>query len=141
MQTPFCHFHKRSKNIEADIVIIPDLTQEQRKEEAEMNNEAERRNQALTQEDRAKNLQWMVVGARGEKRIVKGTARARGGGSGPPAARGRGGLAPPLLPPRLRQGPWDPAAGRGAGSSLSARMSGGTFWTWSSRICQKECRK
>jgi hypothetical protein len=36
----------------ADIVIIPDLTKEQRKEEAEMVNEVERRNNVLSQEDR-----------------------------------------------------------------------------------------
>jgi hypothetical protein len=73
----------------AETVIIPDLTIEQRKEEAEMNSEAERRNRNLTQEDREKNLQWMAVGARGERRLVKGQARLRGAG----AARGAAGAA------------------------------------------------
>jgi hypothetical protein len=106
----------------ADVSIIPDLTQEQRKEEAEMNSEVEKRNRELSQEDRAKNLEWMVVGARGERRMVKGTARVRGGG--PVRGRGGGGLAPPLLPPRPRQGPWDPAVGgRGAGTGQRGRTS------------------
>jgi hypothetical protein len=77
----------------------------------------ERRNRDLTEEDKAKNLVWMVVGARGEKRIVKGVTRMRGAAAGGPprggpAARGRGGIT--LLPPRLRQEPWTAAAGRGA---------------------------
>ena len=37
--------------------------------------EAERRNGALTEEDRAKNLRWAVVGGKGEKRLIKTTAR------------------------------------------------------------------
>jgi hypothetical protein len=43
-----------------DVMIVPDLTKEQRKEEAAMNSEAEKRNENLSEEDRAKNLQWMV---------------------------------------------------------------------------------
>jgi hypothetical protein len=65
----------------AEVVIIPDLTHEQRKEEAELVKEAERRNSNLAQEDVTKNLEWSVVGARGERRLVKGVARG--------AARGR----------------------------------------------------
>jgi hypothetical protein len=62
----------------ADIVIIPDLMKEQRREEADMCSEVERRNLSdLTEDDVAKNLQWMVVGARGERRIVKGILRER----------------------------------------------------------------
>jgi hypothetical protein len=100
-----------------EVVIVPDLTKNQRKEEAEMAGEVERRNRDLSEEDRSKNLVWMVVGARGEKRIVKGVTRMRGAaGGGPPrggpAARGRGSIT--LLPPRLRQEPWTAAAGRGA---------------------------
>jgi hypothetical protein len=116
----------------AETVIIPDLTQEQRKEEAEMNNEVERRNSELTQEDRAKNVEWMVVGARGERRMVKGTVRvrgaARGGGAGrPAAAAARGGLAPVLLPARPAPEPWDPMVGgrgRGAATGGSQRARG-----------------
>jgi hypothetical protein len=103
----------------AEVTIVPDLTEGQRNEEAAMNSEVEKRNSELTEEDKAKNLEWRVVVARGEKRVVKGQARPRGAASmadgsarGRPAARGRGAA---LLPPRLRQGPWDPAArGRGA---------------------------
>jgi hypothetical protein len=105
----------------ADVVIIPDLTKEQRQEEADMHSEATRRNGELTQEDRAKNLEWMVVGARGERRIVKGTVRAGGAGA-QPAQRG-GGRGGPVPPPAQqgggRGGPAPPPApgggGRGAG--------------------------
>jgi hypothetical protein len=55
----------------AEIMIIPDLTQEQRREEAEMVTEAVRRNAELSEEDKAKNLEWSVMGARGERRLVK----------------------------------------------------------------------
>jgi hypothetical protein len=122
----------------AEVAIIPDLTLEQRKEEAEMSSEAERRNRELTEEDRAKNLEWMVVGARGERRMVKGTVRGRGAGgagrgvggagrgvggagrgaaSGPPV-RGGGSLGPALLPARPEPEPWGPVlSNRGAASS------------------------
>jgi hypothetical protein len=108
-----------------EVMIVPDLTKEQRKEEAAMSSEAEKRNENLSEEDRSKNLQWMVVGVRGEKRLVKGVLRMRGaaGGGHPrggPAARGRG--AATLLPPRLRQEPWDPVVGgRGAGKAARGR--------------------
>jgi hypothetical protein len=46
---------------------VPDLTQEQRKDEAAMLKEAEERNGCLSEEEKAKNLEWMVVGARGER--------------------------------------------------------------------------
>jgi hypothetical protein len=120
----------------SEVVIVPDLTKEQRKEEAAMNGEAERRNSELTEEEKAKNLEWMVVGARGERRIVKGVARARGAaaggpprgqptaaarGRGQPAAAARGRGAVNLLPPRLRQEPWTVAGGRGAGPGTRGR--------------------
>jgi hypothetical protein len=117
----------------SDVVIIPDLTQEQRKEEAEMNEEVERRNRELSQEDRTKNLAWMVVGARGERRMIKGAARARPvrgaargtGRGGQPAARG-GGPAPQLLPARPGAEPWGPVVGgRGAEGSGGQRGRGG----------------
>jgi hypothetical protein len=113
----------------SETVIIPDLTQEQRREEAEMNNEVERRNRDLTQEDRAKNLEWIVVGARGERRIVKGSVRTRGArgagrgaGGGLPQARGGAQAAPVLLPARPATGPWDPVVGgRGGQRGRPAR--------------------
>jgi hypothetical protein len=74
----------------AEVTIIPDLTNEQRKEEAEMVKEAEQRNRQLTQEDLAKNLEWRVVGARGEKRLIKTVQRSapRGGMRGVAAVGG-----------------------------------------------------
>jgi hypothetical protein len=111
----------------ADTVIIPDLTQEQRKEEAEMISEAERRNQELTQEDKAKNLEWMVVGARGERRIVKGQVRARGavrGAAG--AARGAAGAARGAAgAARVAAGAARVAAGATRGATGAARGAAG----------------
>ena len=51
--------------------ISADLTREQRKDEADMVQEAERRNADLSEDDRAKNLVWMAVGRKGEKRLIK----------------------------------------------------------------------
>jgi len=45
--------------------------------------EMQRRNEVLSEEDAAKNLQWAVVGGRGERRLIKTTARQ------PPRAMGR----------------------------------------------------
>lgn len=77
-----------------EISIVPDLTPEQRKEEAEMQEEAERRNaEELTDDDVSKNLKWSVVGQRGEKRLLKGRERTyptpRGGRG--TSSRGAGG--------------------------------------------------
>lgn len=55
----------------SNIQIGPDLTKKQRQEEANLTTEAVRRNRALGDDDRAKNLAWTVVGHRGEKRLVK----------------------------------------------------------------------
>jgi hypothetical protein len=123
-----------------EVSIIPDLTQEQRREEAEMNKEVERRNRDLPPEDRAKNLEWMVVGARGERRMVKGVVRTRpvrgaaggAGAAGRPTAGGAGGrpaavggLAPQLLPSGPSQDRWDPAVGgRGAGAGARGGQRG-----------------
>ena len=71
---------KNARNLEKtkfrDVNIGPDLTKEQREREIELKREAERRNEQLTEEDRSKNQEWAVVGARGEKRLIKTTARA-----------------------------------------------------------------
>jgi len=56
--------------------ISADLTPGELKEEREMVTEAENRNKNLTEEDRAKNLKWLVVGQKGEKRLYKGVERA-----------------------------------------------------------------
>jgi hypothetical protein len=55
----------------SDVGISADLTKRQREEEKEMKKEAERRNTQLTETDKSKNLEWLVVGARGEKRLIK----------------------------------------------------------------------
>ena len=100
----------------AEVGIMPDLTQEQRRDELEMVQEAQRRHEEMSEEDRAKNGFWRAVGRRGEKRLVRGISRegdrerenrrtTRGGGQ-----RGRGGTLPTTGP---RGGPWHPR-GRGA---------------------------
>jgi len=55
----------------SDIDIGPDLTKRQRQEEGDMRAEAARRNREVSDEDRAKNLAWTVVGPKGERRLVK----------------------------------------------------------------------
>ena len=56
----------------SEVGIMPDLTPEQRRDEADMVKEAERRNVSLTADEKSKNLSWMVVGRKGEKRLLKG---------------------------------------------------------------------
>ena len=75
-----------------DVQISQDLTKRQREEESDMRCEAEKRNGELSEEDKAKNLQWAVVGARGEKRLIKTTARDQQ----QQGFRGRGRGRPPL---------------------------------------------
>jgi hypothetical protein len=83
---------KRLENtVFSNVNVSADLTKRQRDEEKEMWKEAEDRNGKLTEDDRAKNLHWLVVGARGEKRLIKSTQRdQRGGERG--VRRGRGGV-------------------------------------------------
>jgi hypothetical protein len=60
----------------SDVGIVPDLTIQQRREEQDMQGEAVRRNEEeLTEEDRSKNWQWLVVGPKGGKRLIKGVPR------------------------------------------------------------------
>ena len=40
-----------------------------------MKEEAEKRNSKLSEDDRSKNLKWLVVGRKGEKRLIKGIDR------------------------------------------------------------------
>jgi hypothetical protein len=75
----------------SDVSVGIDLTKVQREEEKEMKKEADRRNTQLAEQDKAKNLQWMVVGSRGEKRIIKAVPREQPAQRGRPAGRGRGG--------------------------------------------------
>ena len=60
-----------------NVSIVPDLTRKQRQQEARLREEAESRNGRLTEEDRRNNLKWIVVGMRGEKRLIKGVERDR----------------------------------------------------------------
>jgi hypothetical protein len=55
-----------------NVAIVPDLTKMQRRAEDQLSGEAEIKNRSLTAEDREKNLRWLVVGRRGEKRLIKG---------------------------------------------------------------------
>jgi len=74
---------RRARDLEKskfkEVSICADLTWKQREEEADLVKEAGRRNEKeLTEEDKAKNLIWAVVGAKGQKRLVKTTARPQG---------------------------------------------------------------
>jgi hypothetical protein len=80
------------------VTVGPDLTKKQRQEEAEMHEEAERKNKELSEDDKAKNLQWAVVGGRGERRLIKtvqrewmkkGRRMSRGGAGGEREGRTR----------------------------------------------------
>jgi predicted nuclease with TOPRIM domain len=73
------HILEKAKDLQnttySDVNIVPDLTKKQRLEETKMREEVDNRNKELTREDREKNLKWLVVGKRGEKRIIKGQER------------------------------------------------------------------
>ena len=59
-----------------EVGIVPDLTPRQRKEEQNMSEEVEKKNEeVLSDEDKAKNLRWLLVGPRGARRIIKGVPR------------------------------------------------------------------
>jgi hypothetical protein len=76
------------------ISIGPDQTRKQRQAEKKLAEVAEKKNrEELTAEDVSKNLKWMAVGRKGEKRIVKGTARENTWGessNSQPLGQGRG---------------------------------------------------
>ncbi len=78
-----------------DVTVGPDLTKVQRDEEKDLREEAEKKNEELTEEDISKNLQWTVVGPKGEKRLIKTVQRerdwTRGGGKARIATGMRGG--------------------------------------------------
>ena len=100
----------------------PDLTKEQRKEESDMKKEMEEKNKALSADEKAKNLAWRMVGPRGERRLVKGTAREqeniRGGSSRGAMSRGIFSRGPRQLPPRV-------SSGRGVGRITTRSRRGG----------------
>ncbi len=85
---------RRLKNTKFEYIsIVADLTKKQRQEEMGMEREAEKRNGTLSTEDKAKNLKWIVVGRKGEKRIIKTIPRVeedRGRGSGQVSQEVRG---------------------------------------------------
>jgi len=117
----------------SEVQVVPDLTKTQRERENKMREEMHRRNAALPEEDRAKNLEWAVVGARGERRLIKTTARVqRPQGSqnaaaarGAPGGRGRGMVARGAAATR---GAPHPTRGtnRGTGRGARAATRGGT---------------
>jgi hypothetical protein len=57
------------------VSVGPDLTRMQRRAEDKLSSEAEMRNTQLTAIDIERNVRWIVVGRRGEKRLIKGTER------------------------------------------------------------------
>jgi hypothetical protein len=76
------------------VSIGPDQTRSQRQADKKLNEKVEQKNrEELTQEDLAKNLKWVAVGQKGEKRIVKAPVREdmEAGGSHRGGGRGRGG--------------------------------------------------
>jgi hypothetical protein len=81
--------------------ISKDLTPQEIHEEKEMEREAEKKNKDVNQEDRAKILKWLVVGKKGEKRLIKTTEKSGPtschGTRGDHATRGhRSSLLPPI---------------------------------------------
>jgi hypothetical protein len=58
-----------------NVSVVPDLTRMQRRGEDKLTSEADSRNGNLTADDREKGLRWIVVGKRGEKRLIKGVER------------------------------------------------------------------
>jgi hypothetical protein len=75
-----------------DVTVGADLTKKQRDEESELKETAEKKNGGLTEEDIAKNLQWTVVGRKGEKSLIKTVQRewVRGGREGRESGERRG---------------------------------------------------
>ena len=61
------------------ISVVADLTKKQRQEEEELGKVAGRKNKDLTEEEKAKNLNWIVVGRKGEKRLIKTVQREQQG--------------------------------------------------------------
>lgn len=78
------------------VYLVPDLTWQQRKEEEDLASEMHKKNSELTDEQKDLNLEWRLVGPKGEKRLVLGKkivetdrrwregwrGRGRGGGGG-----------------------------------------------------------
>jgi hypothetical protein len=73
------HILAKARNLQgtaySDISVVPDLTKKQRSREAKMKLEADERNKKLTTDEKNRNEKWLVVGRRGEKRLIKGVER------------------------------------------------------------------
>ena len=80
-----------------NVGISADLTPWELKEERELAAEAARRNEELDDEDRAKNLKWLLVGQKGARRLIKGVERV------PPTSNSQRQPSPP--PPGLNAQP------------------------------------
>ena len=73
------HLLEKSKELKytryENVTVVPDMTKSQRRGEQKLRDEADNRNAQLSDVDRAKNLKWIIVGKRGEKRLIKGLER------------------------------------------------------------------
>jgi hypothetical protein len=58
-----------------NVAVVPDLTKMQRRGEDKLNAEAEVRNRNLTVDDRERGVKRLVVGKKGEMRLIKGIER------------------------------------------------------------------
>jgi hypothetical protein len=100
------------KSLEPEVSVCPDMTRKQREDEAQVWKDVEEKNSNRTPDEIAKNLEWRVVGQKGERRIVMGQARGAVQGRARGAVRGmeRGG-----------------GGARGAGSTSYARRGASTW--------------
>jgi hypothetical protein len=87
---------RKAKNLDktnySEVNISADLTKRQRDEEKDMKKEAEKRNNLMSESEKAKNLEWIVVGARGEERLIKTVPREQPSRRGGETRGGRGRL-------------------------------------------------
>ncbi len=92
-ETVKCEILDRAKELQnteyQHIGIGPDQTKKHKQAEIKLTEEANRMNrEELTEQDKAKNLKWVVIGPRGEKRVVKMLDREKEGARGGPSVRG-----------------------------------------------------
>ena len=83
-----------------NVGISADLTPMELKEERDLVAQAEERNKHLSDEDRGKNVKWLVVGPKGSKRLIKGTAREMPASQVPPPPAAATDALGPLQRPR-----------------------------------------
>lgn len=70
-----------------NISIIPDLTPKQRKEEERLRKTAEMRNKDMGKEE-SENWEWVLVGIRGQRKLIKKKINQFGGNPGAPRGGG-----------------------------------------------------